>query len=250
MFIDTHAHLTWGKIKNQTPQILENAQKNNVKKIITIGCNLKTSQESSQYAEQFDNVFFSAGVHPGEVSENINWNSLEKIFSHPKCKAVGECGFDFFYKDFNEELQEQCFIKQIKYSQKYQLPLIIHSREAQTKTLEIIQKYQEIKFVVHCFSGDLNFAKKILDLGGLLSFTGIITYPKTTEIQDTVKYLPLNKIMLETDCPYLAPQSVRGQVNEPQYIVEIAQKIADIKNINLTEVENQTTKNAELFFKI
>ncbi len=251
MFIDTHAHLIWKELAGKESETVENAKKAGVEKIITIGCDLETCEGSMRCAEKFDNVFFTAGIHPSDAKDsNIDWGKYESFLSHEKCKAVGECGFDFYYDKYDEKLQEKFFEKQIELSKKHNLPIIIHTRDAGKKTLEFIKHHKLNNFVVHCFTETMEFAKKVLDSNGMLSFTGIITYKKADSVREVVKYAPLERIMLETDCPYLAPQSVRGQVNEPKYIPEIADKIAEIKEMNFKDIEEITTKNAEKFFNI
>jgi TatD DNase family protein len=249
-FIDTHAHIIWERLKGREKEVVQSAVDAGVKKIITVGCDIETSKESLLCAEKFEHVYFSTGVHPCDVKKSVDWNIFEKILQHEKCKAIGESGMDFHYTQETESLQKEYFIKQIHLSNTYNKPLIIHTRSAKEATLEILKKYKVNKFVVHCFSEDADFAKEIIKLGGMISFGGIITYPKADIIRNALSIIPIENIMLETDCPYLAPQSVRGKVNEPKYIPEIALKVSEIKNISLDEVARITTKNAEQFFGI
>lgn len=250
-FIDTHAHLIWDKFKGREESVINSASDCGVTKIITIGCDLDTIEKSKQCAVKFCNVWFSAGIHPTDAENvNIDWLQFESYLQHSKCIGVGECGFDFFHEPYKEEVQRSVFLKQIELSRKYGLPLIIHSRDAGDNTLEMLKKCDVKDFVIHCFTESLKFAEEIIKLGGMFSFGGIITYPKSDELREVLRTIPLTNIMLETDCPYLAPQSVRGKTNEPKYIVEIAKKIAKIKCVDLDTVAKITTKNAENFFNI
>lgn len=249
-FIDTHAHIIWERLKGREKEVVQSASDAGVKKIITVGCDINTSQESLLCAEEFEHVYFSTGIHPCDVNKPVDWNVFEKVLQHEKCKAIGESGMDFHYTRDTEDVQREYFIKQIELSNRYNKPLIIHTRMAKEVTLEILKKHKLNKFVVHCFSEDADFAKEIIQLGGMMSFGGIITYPKAESIRHALSVIPMEYIMLETDCPYLAPQSVRGKTNEPKYIPEIAIKVSEVKNISLNEVAKITTQNAENFFGI
>lgn len=250
MFIDTHAHLSMGKLKGKEKETVQNALNANIWIIIDVGADMESSLTAFENSKTFENVYFSAGIHPSESWKNIDWDIIEKLIQNDKCVAIGECGFDFYYDWYNEQKQEEVFIKQIELSKKYDLPLIIHTRDAGDKTLSMLKKYEVTNFVIHCFTETQKFAEEVLKLWWILSFTGIITYNKTEEIQNVVKTTPLEKIMIETDCPYLAPKSVRGSVNEPKNIPEIALKVSEIKDILLNEVEESTTQNAKTFFNI
>ncbi|MBT4936368.1 TatD family hydrolase [Candidatus Peregrinibacteria bacterium] len=248
--IDTHAHINWEKLAGREEEVVKAALDAGVKKILTIGCCLETSKKSQECAEKFENVFFSVGIHPCDVKKETNWDEFEALLSHSKCKAVGECGFDFYYTRDSESVQEEAFVKQIELSKKYKLPLIIHTRDAGDKTLEFLKKYKVSNFVVHCFTETPEFAKEIIKLGGMSSFGGIITYPKADSVREALSLIPIENIMLETDCPFLAPQSVRGKTNEPKYVPEIAEKVAELRGMSFEEVAKVTTKNAESFFNI
>jgi len=249
MFIDTHAHLNWEKLAGREAEVIENAKQSGVEIILTVGCDIETIEKSRDCAEQFENVFFSAGIHPEEAGKPVDWEAFESFLSHPKCKAVGECGLDFYYTRETESIQRENFKRQIELARKYDLPLIIHTRDAGAEMLKMIEEEKVQNFVIHCFTESPAFAMRIIEMGGRASFGGIITYPKADSVRDALKVFPLNRIMLETDCPYLAPQSVRGQVNEPKYVPEIAQKMAEVKGASLDQVEKVTTTNAQRFFQ-
>lgn len=249
MFIDTHTHLYWDSLLPKIDQILLDAKNAKVEKIICIWCNEKDTQKSKEIAEKYEQVYFTVWIHPTDTQWNEDWGQFEKLIHHPKCVWIGECGFDFYHKPFDEKMQEIIFEKQINLAEKLNKPLIIHSREAWEKTLEFIKDFKW-KFVIHCFTENQSFADQIIKLWGYISIWWIITYPKASELRDIIKNYPLEKIMLETDCPFLAPQHIRWQTNEPKYIPEIANKLSKLKWIPIESVESKTTSNVFDFFGI
>ena len=248
MFIDTHAHLIWEKLAGREPEVIQAAKDAGVEKIITVGCDIETTQKSLECAEQFEEVFFTAGIHPSDAHKVVDWEKFESFISHPKCVSVGECGFDFYYADDTRDQQKKSFEKQLQLAEKYNKPVVIHTRDAGVKTLEVLKKYQPKKFVIHCFTETKEFADEVVKMGGLFSVGGILTYPNAKDLREAVSTIPLENLMLETDCPYLAPQSVRGKINEPKYIPEIAAKLAEIQDLSVEKVEQVTTQTAQDFF--
>lgn len=240
----------------------------NVKFIINVGSSLEGSKKSLEYSRLYNNVFASVGVHPhdagdfkdkdlaaleslvnGDAISNSNSNRNKKVV------AVGETGFDYFRNLGPKKDQEKAFISQIELALKYNLPLIVHDRDAHADILKILGSYssdksKNLKAVVHCFSGDTDFALKCLELGLFISFTGVITFPNAKSLVETVKEVPIGKIFIETDAPFLAPQEKRGQENYPGFVKYVAYKIAELKNISVAEVAVITSKNAEKFFSI
>ncbi len=251
-FIDTHAHLDFPEFKNDLDQVIETAFEKGVEKIINIGCSLERSKKSLEIAEKHKNVWASVGVHPSDV-ENFDIKTLEEIYLFAKYKkvvAIGEVGLDYFHKNAESDVQKKVFIEQMKIANELSKPVVVHTREAGSDMLEVLRKERPKNAVIHCFSETQDFADEVLAMGYFLSFTGIITYPKAEEIRQVVANTPLERIMLETDCPFLAPQAFRGERNEPAYVVEIAKKIAEIKEVGLDEVARVTTENAEIFFGV
>jgi TatD DNase family protein len=255
--IDTHAHLNFPEFKGEISAALSRAKKVGVFKIINIGTDLETSLESVNLARKYPEIFASIGVHPHHAKD-FSIESLEKFFvlaSKDKVVAIGEIGLDFYpfgktsrYSSYpSKEEQKMTFIQMLKLAQDCQLPMILHCREAYQDMLSVLRN-EGIKGpgVIHCFSGTPKEAKEFLDLGFFISFTGNITYSK--ERDEVVKEVPLEKILLETDCPYLAPEPYRGKRNEPAYVIEVAKKVAEIKNLALIEIEKITTQNAEKLF--
>ena len=249
--IDTHCHLYDEKLYNDLDTIVENAHSANVKKMICIGDRIKTSQKSMELTEKYQNVFASVGVHPHEAKNvSTNYlNKLEKFTEHKKVVAIGEIGLDYYYNFSDSKTQKLIFLEQLKLAKKLKLPTVVHCRNADDDLYNTIVKSKSKSGVIHCFSSNLNFAKKIIDLGYLISFTGMITFVK--DLEKVIKNINLKHILIETDSPYLAPIPYRGKKNQPAYVVEVAKKIAAIKGVDIQRVINMTTQNAySLFTKL
>ena len=247
--IDTHCHLYDDKLYPKLDEIILNAKKANVEKMICIGDNLNTSLKSLEIAEKYNNIYATVGIHPHE-SKDVSEKYLSKIehySNHQKVVAIGEIGLDYYYNFSDSKIQKAVFLEQLKLAKKLNLPSVIHCRDAYEDLLEIIIESEHNKGVIHCFSGDLEFANKIINLGYYISFTGMITFVK--ELEDVIKNISLNHILIETDSPYLAPVPYRGKINEPAYVEKVAEKIAEIKNLSAKEVIDITTNNANVLFK-
>jgi len=268
-YIDTHAHIDM--IKTLTPEaVVSKSREEGVKYIINVGIDLESSKKSLEFAQRFKDVFASAGIHPHNVRdfgkkdlENLDFlindyitgNNSEdrdgKKFS--KLVAVGEIGFDFYRSQVPEADMERAFSAQIELAIKYEMPVIIHNRDGDKKTLDVVRKYagtRGFRAVVHCFSGGIDFANECLDLGLYISFTGIVTFPNARDVVEVVREIPIERIFIETDSPFLAPQEKRGKENYPGYVKYVAEKIAEIKKLSVEEVAGITSKNAEEFFSL
>lgn len=255
MFIDSHAHLTFPEYKLDLPEVIERAKQKNIEAIINIALDEEAIKNSLKIAEEYPGyVFNAAGIHPHDSStwtEAIH-DRIRKLAHEKKIIAIGEIGLDYHYKLSPIETQKEVFRKFLQLSQKLDLPAIIHSREASKDTMMIIHEENRgnLKGVLHCFAGDMDLAREALAIGLYISFTGNITFPKAEIIRNAAKEIPLDRIMIETDCPFLAPQAYRGKRNEPSYVIKVAEQIAKIKGLTIEEVALQTTKNAKEFFKI
>ena len=272
-FIDTHAHLDM--IKKMTPEeSVQRSLSEGVRYMINVGSSIEGSRKSVRYARQFPNVFASVGVHPHDA-ENFGSKDIkilrfliagdeEELVDSLSSKggskkrfekivAIGETGFDFFRNLSPRPSQEKTFRAHIELAIEYDIPLIIHDRDAHEEVFDILNEYstnKNLRGVVHCFSGDLDFASRCIDIGLYISYTGVITYPNAKGLQDVVREIPIEKIFIETDSPFLAPQEKRGKENYPGNVKYIAQKIAELKNLTLEEVAALTSKNAEDFFSL
>lgn len=235
-------------------EVVQRAGKQGVAKIITCGFDLASSLKNIEIAEKFPAVFAALGIHPHDA-EKYAQDDLKKIreaLGHPKVKAIGETGLDYFKNYSDKEAQKKLFYELLKIGAEKSKPIIIHSRSAGEDTLKILEEFPEIKKIVfHCFPDDAVLAAAVLKRGYLISFTATITFKNASpELKKIVAEAPLEKIMIETDCPYLAPQARRGQRNEPGYVTFVAEKIAEIKKIPLAEVAEKTSQNAVEFFNL
>jgi TatD DNase family protein len=251
MIIDSHCHLDYEPLINNIDQILLNAKKNDIAKLLTIGTSLESSKKVLDIINKYSNVYGAIGIHPNSTTGNLE--KLEGILAlknnNKKVIAFGETGLDYFYKRSEKNDQIFAFEKHIEFSIAENVPVIIHTRDADDDTISIIKKYyKKTNFLIHCFTGTLDFAKKLLDLNCIISFSGIITFKKSNNLREVVKYVPLEKMLIETDSPYLSPDPFRGKSNEPANVKIVAETIASIKQISFGEVASSTTANFEKFF--
>ncbi len=252
MIVDSHCHLDFEPLLSNINEVLKNAKKNNIKSILTIGTSLESSKKVLEIVEKYENIYGAVGIHPNSTTNYLN--DIDKLIDikkkNKKILAFGETGLDYFYKRSERKDQIFSFEKHIEFAISEKVPVIIHTRDANEDTILIIKKYyKKTKFLIHCFTGNLEFAKKLLNLECLISFSGIITFKKSHELRDVVKFVPLDRILIETDSPYLSPDPFRGKSNEPANLRIIAENIATIKKISFEEISEVTTKNFhKLFF--
>ncbi len=249
--IDTHAHLDLPQFKSDLDAVLERAQASGVRNIISIGIDLESSQRAVALAQKYPQIFAAVGVHPHDAKnvKETDWTTLEKLLDESKVVALGEIGLDF-YKEYSPHgVQETVFRRQLDLAFKHQKPVVIHCREAHEKCLGILKGYnRNIVGVAHCFSGSSEVANEYLALGLKLSFAGPITFPKATQLREVARGIGLEDLMLETDCPFLAPQPKRGQRNEPAYLVYCVDEFARIYGCSQEEIAERTTANARQLF--
>ena len=249
MLIDTHSHIYHQYYNNSIDDLINAANNRGIMKIISVGVDLKSSEECIKLAEKYPNIYATCGYHPHEAMKvpKRYLYELEQFIKHPKVVALGEIGLDYYYNFSKPITQQRIFKEQLEMALDIKIPVVIHSRESDDDIYNSIIETNNYNGVIHCFSSDLDFANKIIDHGFHLSFTGMVTFMDALE--EVIKKIDLNKIMLETDSPYLAPKPYRGKQNQPAYLYEIAEKIAQIKNIDIEEVAQITTKNALSLFK-
>jgi TatD DNase family protein len=253
MLVDSHAHLELEDFDEDREQVIERAREAGVEIIVTVGINLADCRRAIEIAEKYDPVYAAIGIHPHDVKEisQETYDILGELSRREKVVAYGEIGLDFFRNYAPREMQIRRFGEQLEFAQSLDLPVIIHDRQAHKETVDMLRGWKGRKRgIVHCFSGDYNLARQCLDLGFYISIPGTVTYPKAEEIRDVVKRVPLSSLLVETDSPFLSPQSYRGKRNEPAYVVRAAEKIAEIKGVSLKEVEAATTGNARDVFAL
>ena len=251
--IDSHCHLDHEPLKSDLSNIIKRSKDVGIEKLLTISTSVESFEKIKNIINEDEIIFGTIGIHPHETDNNeISIDYIVKNFEeNPKIIGIGETGLDFYYNNSDKEKQIKSFKKHIEASIKTNSPLIVHSRNAEDETFEILNKYQgeKLKILMHCFTGSKNFAEKLLKLNAFFSASGIITFKNSTDLQETFKILPLEKILIETDSPYLAPVPNRGKKNEPSFLSYTAQKLADIKDVSKKEITKITTKNFNnLFF--
>jgi TatD DNase family protein len=256
--IDSHCHLNYDYLPKSDVDLVQEAQAAGVEALVTIGTDLPTIPEVQKVSEKFENVFHSIGVHPHEAStlSDQDLTTLEAAARHSKCRAIGEIGLDYHYDHSPREIQKSRLEQQLDLALRLKQPVIIHSREGESDLLERLVHYSKQisdnrpPGIIHCFSGTVDFGKKCLDLGFYISFSGILTFKKADEIRTAAKIFPLDRILVETDSPFLAPIPFRGKKCEPSMVKFTAQKLAEIRNISFEEVAQATTRNTKGIFRI
>ena len=251
--IDSHCHLDHEPLLSDLMNVIKRSKEVGIKKLLTISTSFESFDRIKKIIQEDEMIYGTIGIHPHETTQDkITSDIIVKNFiDNPKIIGIGETGLDFYYENSDKDDQIKSFKEHIDASIQTNSPLIIHSREAENETFNILNEYknQNLKILMHCFTGSKNFAKKLLSLNAFFSASGIITFKNSLELQDTFKILPIDKILIETDSPFLAPVPNRGKKNEPSFIDFTAQKLADIKNISKSDLVNFTTNNFnKLFF--
>ena len=252
MYVDTHSHLFDSAFDTDRLDVIEECLNQNVKKLIVVGFDKETNKLALELSSKYDFLYPTVGLHPTNLDDYSDdfFVYLEKLINERKeIVGIGECGLDYYWDDSKKELQKHVFKKQIELSLKYNLPLIIHSRDAIGDTLEVLKSVgKPINGVMHGYSGSLEMAREFIKLGLKIGIGGVVTFKNAKNVKEVVKELDLSNFVLETDCPYLTPTPYRGKRNAPYYIPLIANEIASIKGIDVKEVEEATTKNANELF--
>jgi len=257
---ESHAHYDDERFDTDRDEILTKLPEMGISHVINIGADMKSSFESVKLAEKYSHVYASVGIHPHDA-ENMTKNDINellKLTKNKKVLAIGEIGLDFFYNNSPQESQIYWLKRQLELAAEVNLPIIVHSRDADVNMFEILNDFCERvtppnafgRGVIHCFSSDVEMAEKCVNMGFFLGIGGSVTYPKSEKLVEAVRAVPLEKILLETDCPYLSPVPVRGKRNNSQNLTYIADKIAEIKQISRTEVEKVTKSNTLRLFSI
>ena len=244
MLIDTHCHLDFPQFKKDFEAVLARAEEAGVGKMINPGVGIKESRQALELAKNHENIFAAVGIHPHEVN-SLNEGvlvELEELAGDPKVVAIGEIGLDYFRMRNEKTVQQEAFRKQLELAQKLKKPVIIHSREADEDIFKILDNF-EVRGVFHCFGGNWAFAQQVLERGFLIGLTGVVTFPKAVATHEVAKNIPLEKLLVETDAPFLAAQKFRGQRCEPAFVREVAEAIAEIKKTPIEEVAEKTTEN-------
>lgn len=251
MWVDSHCHPYFDSYDADREEMIKKSFDAGVKKMVIVGCDKKTNRQVLEMSEKYDFMFATMGVHPADAPDDLDEEEINFIRAHKdKIVAVGEIGLDYHHMSMSKEKQAENFRIQIRLAKELDLPIVVHSRDAAEDTLQILIEEEAKKVVFHCYTYDLEFAKKVWGHGYYTSFSGVVTYKNAASIQEAAKHAPLDLIMIETDCPFLAPQSIRGQRNDMSYVIEVGEKVAELRGEPAEKIAEATAKNAERFFGI
>lgn len=252
MYFDTHAHYDSGAFNADRFEILESMNDGNVGLIVNPGCDLESSRTAVSFAEKYDFVYAAVGWHPEDIDKLSDeaYAQLCALAEHPKCVAIGEIGLDYYWDATHKDEQKELFCKQIELALRLDKPVIIHDREAHGDSMEIILRYPQLRGVLHCFSGSAEMASELLKRGWYLGFDGPITYKNARKSIEVLEMCPLDRIVVETDSPYLTPVPNRGKRNDSRQLCHVVEKIAEVKGLTAQEVERATFDNGLRLFGI
>ena len=253
MLFDTHAHLNDSCFDSDRAELLQTLPAQGIGLVMNAGCSLASSREVLDMALAYDYLYCSVGSHPDsadEVCEQVleEYGKLCKL--NPKIKAIGEIGLDYHYEDIPRELQQKAFIAQMKLAEELDLPVIVHERDAHEDGMRIVRQFPKVKGVFHCYSGSAEMAKQLTDMGWYIGFTGVLTFKNARKAIETAQTIPLEQIVIETDCPYMAPEPFRGKRNNPALVYRVAEKLAEIRGISVEEAQRITFENGKRLYRI
>ena len=252
MLFDTHAHLNDPAFDPDREQLMAGLASKGIGYVMNAGCSLASSRDIIQMAEKYPWLYGSVGSHPDSADE-VNEEVIEeyrKMATHEKVKAIGEIGLDYYYEDIPREIQKNAFRMQMALAQELDMPVIIHEREAHDDGMRIVKEFPKVKGVFHCYSGSAEMARQLVDRGWYIGFTGVLTFKNARKAIETAASIPLERIVLETDCPYMAPEPFRGRRNDPGYLFRMAEKLAEIRNVSVEQIHAITTDNGKRLYRI
>jgi TatD DNase family protein len=253
MIFDSHAHYDDEQFDNDRDEIIKEIHENGVIGILNCGSDFKGAMKSVELANKYEFIYAAVGIHPeyADVFNEEVIKELKDMTKNEKVKAIGEIGLDYYWDENPErEVQKEAFRKQMKLAEELKLPVVIHDRDAHGDTLEIIKEFPEVTGVVHCFSGSVEFAKECLKLGYYIGVTGVVTFKNAKKLVEVVNEVPLERLLVETDCPYMAPTPFRGKRNRSDYIKYVIEKIAEIKGVSVDDIETHTIHNIKEMLNI
>jgi len=254
MLFDTHVHLNDEQFNEDLQEVIARAQEAGVATMMVVGFDRPTIERAMELTDQYEFIYACIGWHPVDAidmtEEDMQW--IEELSSHPKVVALGEMGLDYHWDKSPKDIQKEVLRKQIRLAKKVKLPIVIHNREATADIVEILkeERAEEVGGIMHCFSGSPETAMECIDMNFYISLGGPVTFKNAKKPKEVAAVVPLNKLLIETDCPYLAPHPYRGKRNEPAYVRLVAEQIAEIKGISIEEVAEATTRNAKKLFAI
>lgn len=252
MYFDSHSHMDDRRFDGDREEIINDLLNHDVRQLMNVGCDLESSERSVALAEQYPFIYAAVGSHPDDA-DHVNGKLLDRyrrLAEHEKVRAIGEIGLDYHYEDVPRAQQIIAFEQQLELAEALKLPVIVHEREAHGDAMEIVKRHPDARGVFHCFSGSKELALWLVERGWYIGFTGVVTFKNARRAVEAVQALPIERILIETDCPYMAPEPYRGRRNDSRYVPLVAAKIAEIKGISPEEAGNITTENAKRLFSI
>jgi TatD DNase family protein len=254
LLFDTHAHINAIQFDEDREQVIQRAIDEGVKNIVVVGFDNETIDGAMKLAEAYDFIYAAVGWHPVDAIDmtDKDLERIEQLAKHPKVVAIGEMGLDYHWDKSPKEVQQEVFRRQIQLAKKVKLPIIIHNRDATADVVAILKEEnaEEVGGIMHCYSGSLETAKQCINMNFFISFGGPVTFKNAKQPKEVAREIPLDKLLIETDCPYLSPHPLRGKRNEPSYVKYIAQQIAELREISVESLAEHTTKNAKQLFNI
>ena len=253
MLFDTHAHMDDRAFDADRAELLANLPGKGITLLMNPGCSLTSSRDAVKLANEYDYIYAAVGSHP-DAADEVNEDVLEAyrtlVRENPKVKAIGEIGLDYHYEDIPRDVQKKAFRMQMELARELGLPVIVHEREAHEDGMAIVREFRDVTGVFHCYSGSAEMARQLVDLGWYIGFTGVLTFKNARKAVETAASIPLDRIVLETDCPYMAPAPFRGKRNDPGYLYRMAQQLAEIRDLPVEEIHAATVENGKRLYRL
>ena len=253
MLFDTHAHMDDRAFDVDRVELLSSLPTQGIGLVMNPGCSLESSRNAVALANAHNYIYAAVGSHP-DVADEVNEEVLEEYRKlcklNPKVKAIGEIGLDYHYEDIPRELQKKAFISQMELARELDLPVIVHERDAHEDGMAIVKEFSRVKGVFHCYSGSAEMARQLVDKGWYIGFTGVLTFKNARKAIEVAASIPLDRIVIETDCPFMSPEPFRGKRNDPGYMFRMAERLAEIRGISVEEVHKVTTENAKRLYRM
>ena len=253
MLFDTHVHMNDPAFDADRDELIRSFPENGVHLAMNVGCSLASSQDAIALAEAYPHIYAAVGTHPDSADE-INDDVIEAYRKlcklHPKVKAIGEIGLDYYYEDIPRDVQKKAFIAQMELAKELDLPVVVHERDAHDDGMTIIKQFPTVKGVFHCYSGSAEMARQLVKLGWYIGFTGVLTFKNARKAVETAQSIPLDRIVIETDCPFMSPEPFRGKRNDPTRVYRMAERLAELRGIGVEEAQAITFENGKRLYRI
>ena len=252
MLFDTHAHMNDEAFDADREQMILGLPEKGIRYVMNVGCSLHSSGDCIAMAEKYPFVYASVGTHPDAAAE-VNEEVIEayrQMAKHPKVLAIGEIGLDYYYETVPRDVQQKAFRMQMELARELKMPVIIHERDAHDDAMRIVKEFKDVTGVFHCYSGSAEMARQLVNMGWYIGFTGVLTFKNARKAVETAQRIPLDRIVLETDCPFMAPEPFRGKRNDPGYLYRMAERLAEIRDITPEEAQAATMENAKRLYRL